>query len=332
MRYLLFLIFVLLISLSLATSFVSNCTEVSKPGDYVLIKDLQFTKTPRVPWNPGDVCLRISSSNVNLDCNGHSITGFNENRTRGVSFNQVQNVSIENCLISSFDLSIGLDESLNVLISGNSLFSNVYLQDSNHYSSSQVSITNNVFTNSSLSGWERYHNLTITNNTFIDGGIYVALDSNSLISNNVILENDYFCSYVSSLKTGNVVSNNSFSSSCQFYIEGEGLLFTNNSISSNSSRNGLDISRLKNSQIINNTICSSNLNRSTSYTNEYFDIYNSGIATNITYINNTCDTSNPKHLCTKSCKGSDVLSKSNCPFSFILIGFIFLAFLRGKNQ
>jgi hypothetical protein len=328
----LLILFLAISSLSFSINYLSNCTEISKHGDYVLTKDLHFAKTPETYQNPGDVCLRITSSNVNLDCNGHSITGSNENNTYGVYTYDIQNFSMKNCNVSSFGICVYLRDSYYDSIDHNSVSCAVYLGDFPVNSSSEVSITNNLFLNSSLID-AMPANLTIINNTFLGrGGISVGLDSNSVVSGNNINHNGSYCAYLSSSGFGVVISNNSFSFNCPVYLHGEGLIFANNSLSSSFSDNGLDISRLKNSQLINNTICSSGLNRSTSYNNEYFDIYNAGIATNITYINNTCDTSNPKHICTKSCKGSDVLSKSNCPFSFILIGFVFLAFLRGKTQ
>lgn len=319
----------MILHFSLATYFISNCTEISKPGDYVLTKDLHFAKTPETYQNPGDVCLRITSSNVTLNCNGHSITGSNENNTYGIHTYDLYNFSMKNCIVSSFGSGVHLSNSHSIFLTHNSFFSSIFMGDGLLKPTSNIFISNNEFTRSTLSGGN-YSNLTVIDNTFNEIGVGLALGSNSIFSNNHFNSDSpvYFGFY--SYEPGAIISNNSFSYSISG-IHGEGLIFANNTIPS-STYNGLDISRLKNSQLINNTICSSNLNRSTSYNNRYFDLYNSGIATNITYINNTCDTSNPKHLCTKSCKGSDVLSKSNCPFSFILIGFIFLAFLRGKNQ
>ena len=328
----LFLFILVISAVSFSVNYISNCTNINYPGDYVLSNDVYFARPFHSYSNPTDACLQILSDNVHLNCDRHSIVGTNENHTRGIYFNHVQNISIENCEISSFDLSIGLDNSFNISLLGNYLFSDVYLEDSRYYSSSQVSIINNVFTTSSLSGWESYHNLTIVNNTFIDGGFYVALASDSSVSNNVVFNNTYVCSHIFSLTKEVPVSNNSFYSDCRLHLQGEGLIFANNFISSTSTYNGLDISRLKNSQIVNNIVCSPSLNRSTSYANKYFDIYGAWEGNKNIYLNNTCDTSNPQHICTKSCSGSDNLSRSNCPLSFLLLSIIFLFVLRGKIQ
>ena len=328
MRFL--ILFLAISSIVFSSNYLSNCTNISYPGDYVLSDDLHFAKTPRTSWDRGDVCLRITSDNVNLNCNGHYIIGSDENDTYGIYTYDTQNFSLKNCNVSSFNTCINLHDSYHVSIDRNSLFCRVLLGDFPINSSSEVSITNNFFINSSLFD-EMSANLTVINNTFTNGGIYVGLDSNSIVFGNTITHNSSYCSAFGSSAIGAVVSNNSFFSLCSISLDGEGLVFSNNSISSGSF-NGLYIAYLKNSQIINNTVCSPSLNRSTSYTNKYFDIYGAWEGNKNIYLNNTCDTSNPQHICTKSCSGSDNLSKSNCPLSFLLLSIIFLFVLRGKIQ
>lgn len=333
-----FLLLLLILPLSLATSFISNCTEISKPGDYVIANDLYFVKASKTYENPGDVCLRITSHNVNLDCNGHSIVGSNENKTYGIYTYNIQNFSVKNCNVSSFGICVYLRDSYNISIDRNSFSCLVHLGDFPVNSTSEVSLTNNLFVNSSLND-EMPANITVINNTFSEGGLFADLDSNSVIFGNTfyfsssILVNHSFsyCSALYSSGIGIFISNNSFSDSCFVSLQGKDLIFSNNYLSSTLSYNGLDVSRLKNSKLINNTICSSGANRSASYTSKYFDLYGAWPGGHNEYANNTCDTSDPQHICTKSCAGSDTLSKSNCPFSFVLAGLIFLAFLRGKN-
>lgn len=322
------LLFLLFISLSLATSFISNCTVISKPGDYVLSHNLQFVPLNEEHYDYTDTCLRITSPNVNLDCSGHSIIGAPANDTFGIYSSAVQNISIKNCNISSFGVGVHLYNSDSVSLTYNSFSSSVSMGDGILKKASNILILNNVFVNSTIIGGN-YSDLTVINNTFHDAGVSLALDSNSIFSNNRFNSDDLVYLGFYSYEPGGVVSNNLFPSFVGG-LNGEGLLFANNTIPS-SDYNGLDISRLKNSQLINNTICSPNSPRPISYTEKYFDLYGAWPGNHNVYVNNTCDTSNPQHICTKSCAGSDTLSKSNCPLSFILISFLFLAFLRGKN-
>ncbi len=51
---------------------INQCTEIKQPGDYVLTADLNGAP---IPVFGGHSCILISSSNVNLDCDGHILTG-----------------------------------------------------------------------------------------------------------------------------------------------------------------------------------------------------------------------------------------------------------------
>lgn len=53
--------------------------------------------------------LEITSDNVTLDCNGHSITGFNNHRYPGIAAEDVQNISIEACEVSGYYNGISLE-------------------------------------------------------------------------------------------------------------------------------------------------------------------------------------------------------------------------------
>lgn len=66
---------------------INTCTEINTPGNYVLGSDLE----PESPdqWENSDACLRINSSDVVLDGNGHSINGStvsSENDSTSVAF------------------------------------------------------------------------------------------------------------------------------------------------------------------------------------------------------------------------------------------------------
>ena len=104
------LLLTVLILLSAATFSVNvtSCMQINSSGSYVLQNDL-FNGT--VPANPNSVfsfvCVRISSSDVNLDCAGHHITG-NGSVDIGVATDEeptpLTNITIQNCDVSGYHI------------------------------------------------------------------------------------------------------------------------------------------------------------------------------------------------------------------------------------
>ena len=112
-------LFLLTISLALASaqSTVNTCQDISQPGNYVMGTNLT--------GNPN--CLSIhDTSNVNLNCAGHSITIDAANASNGgaLALTNVSNYSITNCVIqTNNDLSNPNLESVYVLNSSNGTYS-----------------------------------------------------------------------------------------------------------------------------------------------------------------------------------------------------------------
>lgn len=78
---------------------ISSCVEIVKSGDYVLDRDITFEGDSTVP---DAACLRIhDTTNVNLDCQGYSITGPYTNGPYAIYISEVQGFSLNDCILES---------------------------------------------------------------------------------------------------------------------------------------------------------------------------------------------------------------------------------------
>lgn len=68
---------------------IDSCVKISEPGNYYLINNIESRGT----------CIQIASPDVNLDCNGYSITYATAGTGRAVETSS-DRTTIENCLIS----------------------------------------------------------------------------------------------------------------------------------------------------------------------------------------------------------------------------------------
>ena len=94
------------LELSTATSLdVSACTVIDTPGNYVLTTDLTGAPISNSPQGLSNSysCIKITSSDVNLDCNGHAITVFDQPTFEGMAISvfSANNVNISSCSIYS---------------------------------------------------------------------------------------------------------------------------------------------------------------------------------------------------------------------------------------
>ncbi len=142
-------------------TYLSSCTEITSPGNYVISNDLTGTAP-----NP---CLSIhDTSNVQVDCQSHSLTvpGLRTGQTI-VEINNTNNFSLKNCLLPVTSVPVGeIPESLHIL------------------SSSQGVISANTFSGKSLvnAGW--LSDVQILNNVFNESAYQQFLSNNSRIENN----------------------------------------------------------------------------------------------------------------------------------------------------
>ncbi len=94
----------------------------------------------------GATCFTITSSNVTIDCNSHSITGDSTSNTYGV-YSTYVNTTIKNCIFSNFTTSIYLNESsLSDTSATNGTFiNNTFLSNSNTHVYISAQSTGNIF-------------------------------------------------------------------------------------------------------------------------------------------------------------------------------------------
>ncbi|MDD3735332.1 MAG: NosD domain-containing protein, partial [Candidatus Pacebacteria bacterium] len=78
---------------------ISSCMEITLPGTYLLTQDIENTDN--------SACMRIRTSDVILDCQGHKIDGTGKDESYGIiaqSFGSetLINITIQNCLVSDW--------------------------------------------------------------------------------------------------------------------------------------------------------------------------------------------------------------------------------------
>jgi parallel beta-helix repeat protein len=210
-----------LFSLLLATLFVvsasavtnvSECeTTIDTPGEYHLNQSITGEGLP--------FCITIDSDDVLLDCKGHTMIGveiMGGSRGIGISISNQKNITVKNCIISSFSTGIQVEK-------GNNIF-----------------INNVTSTNNSLSGlgvgnrgiyFLETENSTIQNSniseTAIAPGIYLKETANITIFNNNIIENNIG---INEEESTNIIINSNIIS---FFDQGISLADTTNSIIQN---------------------------------------------------------------------------------------------------
>jgi len=80
-----------------AATGISSCQAITAPGEYVLTNDLVgATET-------NTICLQVLADDVEINCTGHSITGYSNSSTHyGIHAYNRDNVTIRNCEISNY--------------------------------------------------------------------------------------------------------------------------------------------------------------------------------------------------------------------------------------
>ena len=194
---------------------INSCQIIDTPGNYTLTRNLNgsdFNLTG---------CFNITSSNVLLDCNNYYLKNTTLISTPVIYAENIYNVSVQNCNISTYILSYGSGiEFLNVTnstIKNNTIHSNSY----------------GVYLSSSS------NNLILGNNFKLNyyEGVWISLDSdNNQIINNTANSSLYgVFIYTSSNNT--LKGNNFFNSSYNFAISGESFSHFNHNIDLSNSIN-----------------------------------------------------------------------------------------------
>ena len=211
------IIFAVLALASLSFSLdVTNCSVISSPGQYDLANDV--AGAPHFDFNPTPAyaCIRITGSNIVLDCHGRSIAN---NGTPANTFGitvQGTNITLKNCHVSNY--SWGLE----LMFSQNSTISNVTVLNS-QYSGFVVDasmhnlLTGNTACHNGGKGFETNAFFSNTLNNIFDGNTacfngafgFQISGLNNTLSNNMAYDNGYsgFTSGPSNLLVNNTAYN-----------------------------------------------------------------------------------------------------------------------------
>jgi len=151
---------------------ISACGAINSPGNYYINSNIKSNITY-------GSCLSINSSNVNLVCNGKSITGSGpySNKTPytyAVYASGRNNVSISGCVLSDFSYAIAAENSTDIKISNDKLYNNTMSGIYFSNTSSSLVANNKVSGSSSPQGaifiGNASYNNKIINNSLISNG------------------------------------------------------------------------------------------------------------------------------------------------------------------
>jgi len=201
------------------------------PGEYVVTQDLQA--------DSGD-CIYISSSNVVLDCAGHSIqptASPSVTPQAGVALGEVENVMVKNCVIQNFVAGNGVrvDAAFYSTIENNVLTGNgngvTVFTPSNVFKNNVLNsnLNNGVFLNSGASGENVFLNNEVKFNTC--GGVRIDA-SNAVFTGGVVRENNdstcgsgFALDFVLNESSNLTLSSVEFNKNNQRFYDGESKLF-----------------------------------------------------------------------------------------------------------
>ena len=172
------------------SGYLSSCSNLTAPGTYSLSGDIKTS-------NINGPCMDIKSSNVMLDCAGHSIIGSGPYTgippfSYGIRVTGVSNVSILNCSVGNFSYGVYSEGALGLRLlynnmstnyvanlylgnsSGGTIERNIFMHSGSPYGAVIIATgsLNNLFQNNSLRYNEFYgFNVSATANRFIDNYI-----------------------------------------------------------------------------------------------------------------------------------------------------------------
>ena len=114
-----------------SASNVTDCMNITTSGNYVLANDLFGASINGSPLFSGFACIRISASNVLLDCNGFSITNngtFVSGGivTEGPAAAAISAVTVQNCVVSDYSQGIVAINTDDSTFTNNTVFDNLF--------------------------------------------------------------------------------------------------------------------------------------------------------------------------------------------------------------
>jgi parallel beta-helix repeat protein len=182
-----------------SSGWVNSSSAFINKGCGILTEDEVLTAN----INSNTTCFTVNASNMVLDCNGHSITGFDEDGSYGVYLESKRNVTIKNCIIEHYDTALLLNSSY-----ANSIYRNTL-------SYNKIGVSLKLSANNTLR--ENIANWNSQNGMFMDSSDGNLLGNSSFKNNNesgIFLDNSKYNSIENSeissnLLYGIVLSSNS---------------------------------------------------------------------------------------------------------------------------
>jgi len=227
----------------------SECFIVSESGSYSLANDIVGAPfdAPELPFG-GKACIKINSSNVDLDCKGHRITNEGFFDTAGILISgPVSNVKVSNCVVDKYEYDFYIKSSSNGFFVNNTAITRLFhghdshfaivLSDSNEFHNNSVSSetmsfakafglessSNNIFSGNDISHsgtafYLDYSQGNVFNRNYAHDNEYNGFTLGSSDSNNIShnsVENSVYGIYLidsnSNNIEGNAISNSNFS-------------------------------------------------------------------------------------------------------------------------
>ncbi len=160
---------------------ISACTNLNSPGAYELTTNITGgIGALSAPAVGGYTCIRISSSNVTLDCAGHTITNNGTASSQGIMIGAnsgtLFNIAVKNCEVSQFETGIYTNNVNDSIIESNTVH-NADLYGMAIWRSANTHIKNNIMRDS-FGGR-------------IGDGLLVAFGTGNTINSNQIYGNRY---------------------------------------------------------------------------------------------------------------------------------------------
>jgi len=161
---------------------IYSCATIEKKGFFQLEGDV----SPQL-FSKSD-CIVIKSSDVELDCRGHSITSARSLNAAAISAFQLRNITLKNCVIKNNELGIFFEK-----VEDSKLKNITILSDNSSWS---IEILN------STGIYVQQLSLQIKNNSILkSGGMFIAYSNNTIISD-FISENTKGLTLYSSFNNG----------------------------------------------------------------------------------------------------------------------------------
>jgi parallel beta-helix repeat protein len=170
---------------------ISTCSELNQSGiTYLLTSDILDSNV--------ETCMKITTTNITLDCQGHTIDGIDLEDTHGIyydpSLSTNSNHTVKNCVLKDWDYGIYFRSSnynnfINVTCNSN--HQGIYLDSSSNNRLTNITSYSNTYgihLYGSSSSYNKLINNTVLNNEY---GILLQNSYGSILRNNSMSNNEY---------------------------------------------------------------------------------------------------------------------------------------------